>query len=206
MRRPALIFDFGNVFAYFDYARAFAGLGRRLGLSGEDFLTRARACGLDQLVRDYERGVLRSEEFSAAVCRRTGLVAGHDEFAAAWSDIFWLNPPVADLCHTLRAGGYTLILGSNTNEIHSARFRGQFARELACFDRLVLSHEIGHSKPSADFYLECARAAGAAPSDCVFIDDMRENVDGARAAGLAAIRFTDLDSLVAALRGLGVED
>ena len=205
MRRPALIFDFGNVLAFFDYARAFSNLGRQLGLSGEDFLTHARAKGLDHLVRNYERGDLRSEEFSASVCRQTGLVVSHAEFAAAWSDIFWLNAPVAELVLKLKAAGYTLVLGSNTNEIHSVRFREQFARELACFDRLVLSHEVGHSKPSRDFYLVCARAAGVKPFESVFIDDLPENVEGARAAGLAAVHYTDPEALVTGLRAFDVE-
>ena len=205
MRRPALIFDFGNVIAFFDYARACEVLGTRLGLSGPDFLALARSRGLDELVRQYERGDITSETFSRAFCDQTGLAVPHAEFAAAWADIFWLNAPVAELAVRLKGRGYTLVLGSNTNEIHANQFRKQFEGPLAPFDRLVLSYEVGHIKPSAGFYLECARAAGAPPSECIFIDDMPENVDGARASGLLAVRYEDVPSLVAALDSLGVD-
>ena len=97
------------------------------------------------------------------------------------------------------------MLGSNTNDLHAAQFRRQFAETLGHFDRLVLSYEIGHIKPTADFYLACAEAAGAPPGECVFIDDLAENIEGARAAGLVGLVFRDVPTLIADLAALGVE-
>ncbi len=203
-RLPALIFDFGNVVAFFDYARACESLGRRLGLTGNAFLERLRERGLTDLVNRYERGEMTSEAFSRAFGELSEVELSHDEFTAAWSDIFTLNQPVADLVARLHSNGYTLILGSNTNAIHAEFFRRTFAAALEHFDALVLSYEIRHSKPSAGFYHACASAASAAPGDCVFIDDLPENVAGARHAGLQAIQFLDFTGLLAALRALGV--
>lgn len=205
MRRPALIFDFGNVVAFFDYRKACEKFGSRLGVSGEAFLERVRRQGFSELVRQYESGKITAERFSQGVCERAGLDIPHDEFAAAWSNIFWLNEPVGELVAELKACGYTLVLGSNTNDLHAAQFRAQFAPVLANFDRLVLSYEIGHIKPGAAFYHACAEAARARPSECVFIDDIAENVAGARDAGLHAIQFCDVPSLLPELRALGVE-
>ena len=196
-RRPALIFDFGNVVAFFDYTRACESLGPRLGLSGAAFLRRVRERGLTPVLQNYERGEIRCEEFSRSVCALAGLDLPHAEFAAAWSDIFWLNEPVADLVRDLKARGYPLVLGSNTNALHAAQFRRQFAATLAHFDRLVLSHEVGQIKPSAGFYHACAAAASVAPGDCVFIDDLAENVAGANAAGLSGVHFRNVPTLVA---------
>jgi putative hydrolase of the HAD superfamily len=204
-RCPALIFDFGNVVAHFDYTRAAERVGRPLGISGEELLARVRAKGFTDLVRRYESGNMAAEAFSRAVCELVGADLTHDEFAAAWSDIFWLNEPVARLVGELKAKGYTLVLGSNTNDLHAARFRRQFAEVLAHFDRLVLSFEVGHIKPSAPFYLACAEAAGAEPGDCVFIDDLPENVEGARAAGLTGLLYSDPTALRADLQGLGLD-
>lgn len=205
MRRPALIFDFGNVVAYFDYRKACEHFGRQLGLSGEAFLERVRRQGFSELVQQYESGRIIAEEFSRRVCELAGLEISHDDFAAAWSDIFWLNEPVAELVARLKARGYTLVLGSNTNDLHANQFRGQFAETLAHFDHLVLSYEIGHIKPAADFYHACAKAAGTAPDECVFIDDLAENVEGARSAGLLAVQFRDVTTLLPELHALGVE-
>ncbi|MBX6315656.1 MAG: HAD family phosphatase [Isosphaeraceae bacterium] len=205
MRTPALIFDFGNVVAHFDYRKACATLGRSLGLSGDELLERVRGLGFVPLVRRYESGGMSAEAFSRALCEMAGLSIPHDQFAAAWSDIFWLNEPVAALIAALKRRGYTLVLGSNTNDLHAAQFRRQFAETLAHFDRLVLSFEVGHVKPSAEFYHTCAEAAGAEPSACIFIDDLPENVAGARAAGLIGLHFQDVPTLKTDLRRQGVE-
>ncbi len=204
-RRPALIFDFGNVVAFFDYTRACDLLGPKIGLTGEALLLRVRERGLTPVLKQYERGAIGSEEFSRSVCDLIGLDVPHEEFAAAWADIFWPNEPVAHLIRDLKKSGYPLILGSNTNVLHSVQFRRQFAETLAHFDRLILSHEVGHSKPSAEFYHACAAAASAEPRDCVFIDDLPENIEGALAAGLVGVLFRDAPTLVEDLRGLGVD-
>lgn len=199
-----LIFDFGNVIAHFDYARACAHYGGRLGLSGEAFLERVRGDAFTRLLKRYESGRMTAEEFSRGFGALAGLEIPHDEFAAAWADIFWLNEPVARLVPMLKEAGYTLILGSNTNDLHAARFRAQFADVLAHFDHLVLSYEVGHVKPSAEFYQACAGAAGVEPACCVFIDDLEENVAGARASGLQGLVYRDADGLVRGLAELGV--
>jgi glucose-1-phosphatase len=202
---PVLIFDFGNVVAHFDYRKACETLGRPIGVSGEVFLERARAAGFGPLVERYESGKMTAEEFSGAVCGQVGLEIAHDDFAAAWADIFRLNEPIAPLIADLKRRGYTLVLGSNTNDLHAAQFRRQFAETLAHFDRLVLSYEVGWIKPHASFFHACADAAGAPPEECVFIDDLPENVAGARATGMTGIVFRDVPSLLDELRGLGVE-
>ena len=65
------------------------------------------------------------------------------------------------------------------------------------FDRLVLSHEVGHMKPDRTLLrsLRCRREAFRA-SSCVFIDDLLENVEGARRAGLDAIPYVTTPMLI----------
>ena len=205
MRRPALIFDFGNVVAHFDHAKAADRLGLGIGLSGTELLERVRPLGFVDLLQDYESGRTSAEAFSKGVSGLVGLAVGHEEFAAAWSDIFWANESIVPLLAHLKGRGYTLVLGSNTNDLHAGQFRRQFAETLGQFDRLVLSYEIGHLKPSASFYRACAEAAGAEPADCVFIDDLTENVEGARAAGLVGLLYRTTEGLVQDLEALGVE-
>jgi putative hydrolase of the HAD superfamily len=204
-RTPALIFDFGNVVAHFDYRLACARLAKPLGISGEDLLEQVRGLGFSPLVQAYESGKIAGEAFSREVCALVGLAITHEEFSAAWADIFRLNEPIAGLIADLKARGYTLVLGSNTNDLHATHFRRQFAATLAHFDRLILSYEIGHIKPAAAFYQACAEAAQAAPAECLFIDDLPENVAGARAVGMEGVVFRDLPSLMDALRERGVE-
>ena len=205
MTKSALIFDFGNVIARFDVMRAADHLGRHAGISGPELLERVQARGFMALAREYEHGRIPCADFSAQVCAMVDLALPFEQFADAWCDIFDLNEPVAQLAVQLKDRGHRLILGSNTNELHSARFRKQFAHVLDRFDSLVLSHRVGAMKPDPQFYQVCVQEAGLPPDQCVFIDDLAENVDAARGVGLHGIQYRDIDALRAELASLGIK-
>ena len=205
MREPALIFDFGNVVAFFDYLKACERLGPKLGLTAEAFRQRIVERGFAALLGQFESGKIGPEEFAAEVMVLSGVSLPYHEFVDAWQDIFWLNEPVARLIDRLKSAGYTLLLGSNTNILHSTHYRRQFASTLNLFDRLVLSHDVGHMKPSSEFYHACVRAAGLPAASCIFVDDLAENVDGARKAGLIGVHYIDTPALITDLTGLGVK-
>jgi putative hydrolase of the HAD superfamily len=205
MRSPVVMFDFGNVLAFFDYHLIYARLGERLGLSADEFRELAEARGLKGMLAEFESGRLTPEAFSAAVQREVGLGMSFDEFTEAWQDIFELNEPVARMAADLKAAGYTLLLGSNTNAIHAAFYRRKFRETLDHFDHFVLSHEVLAMKPSRDFFDACTRAVGSPAGSCLFIDDVEENVQGARAAGLIGVVYRDAEALARELRSHGVE-
>lgn len=68
------------------------------------------------------------------------------------------------------------------------------------FQTLVVSGQEHMMKPDPRIYALLTKRAGVAPGDCVFIDDAPHNVEGARAAGMDAIHFTDPNALEAALK------
>jgi glucose-1-phosphatase len=205
MKLPVLVFDYGNVVAYFDYQRFFDRLGARLGRPGQMVRGELLEHGFSKLHARFESGLMRPDEFAERVTAPLGLTLPFEEFVREWEDIFWLNEPVARLIATLDSRGYTLILGSNTNQVHASYFMRRFAAALDRFDAHVLSYEVGCLKPDGRFYAACARAAGADPGSCVFIDDMAENVEGARMAGLQGLQYVETAGLLDELRGLGVE-
>jgi putative hydrolase of the HAD superfamily len=66
---------------------------------------------------------------------------------------------------------------------------------------------LGVTKPDPGFFAAAARRVGAEPSTILFIDDSARNVEGARAAGLAAEQWElghGHDVLLALLAGHGV--
>jgi putative hydrolase of the HAD superfamily len=205
MRVPALIFDYGNVVAFFDYKIAFGRIGAPFGLSAEEILRRLDEGGFSQQLVEFESGRMDARAFAQRLTAAAGVALSYEEFVRAWEDIFALNESVARLIAALDRSGYTLILGSNTNILHTTHFRRKFAGTLDRFDALVFSYEVGYYKPERGFYEACAAAADVPAASCVFIDDLIENVKGARLAGLEALQYTGTPALVAALRGLGVE-
>lgn len=205
MREPALIFDFGNVVGFFDYLKACERLGPKLGLTAEAFRRRIMERGFAELLGRFESGTIGPEQFVEEVIVLSGLRLPYHEFVDAWQNIFWLNESVARLIERLKSAGYTLLLGSNTNILHSTHYRRQFASTLELFDHLVLSHDVGHTKPNPEFYQACVAAAGLPAASCIFVDDLPENVDGARKAGLIGVHFIDTPALITDLTRLGIE-
>ena len=72
------------------------------------------------------------------------------------------------------------------------------------FRTIFVSGELRLIKPDPAIYRHVLDSIGAAPGDCLFIDDSAKNVDAARAVGMAAHRFTDATALRAELTDLGL--
>ncbi len=195
-----IVFDFGNVIGYFDYGRAARNLARHTGLA-EDYL-----CQLlfdEELKDDYESGRITSAEFLRRVRARLGIDCADDFLTTIYSDIFWSNDDVCALVPRLK-GRYRLLLGSNTTELHAIQFQRQFADTLRHFDGLVFSHAVGVRKPRAEFFGHCHKLADCAVEQCVFIDDLEANIEGARACGWHGIVYRGIADLHERLTALGV--
>jgi len=72
-------------------------------------------------------------------------------------------------------------------------------------DVIIISGEEGILKPDARIYHLAAERLGVPVADCLFVDDVEENVAGARAAGMQALHFVSFPSVVLCLSSeLGV--
>ena len=196
-----VIFDFGNVVGFFDHHRALEKLRPYSPLTPAEMYTLVYAGTLEDRI---ERGQLTPPVFLRMVHQLWQLRCDVEFLSHAVADIFSPNPEVCELIPKLR-GRYRILLGSNTNAIHARQFLKQFAGVLGHFDALVLSHEIGTRKPDADFFWHCQRLARANANECVFVDDMPANIEGARAIGFHAVHYRPGENLAEKLRGLGVE-
>jgi putative hydrolase of the HAD superfamily len=106
----------------------------------------------------------------------------------------------------LRASGYGVHLGTNQERHRAAHMRVALGYD-ALFDVSCYSCELGVAKPDPDFFAAAAGRLAAEPASILFIDDRARNVEGARAAGLAAAQWElgqGHDALLALLAGHGV--
>ena len=198
-----IVFDFGNVIGFFDRYRAAKQLAA-YGPPGVSVEEMVRFLFFTDLEPAFESGQLTASHVLAELRRTFGLVGTDEQLGLAHADMFTPNKAVCDLIPLL-AGRYTLALLSNTNELHYGHFRVQFADVLDRFDRLFVSHEMGLRKPTPEIYRRVSEWANARPSECLFIDDMPENVEAARACGWLGIVYREGDDLAAGLRAVGVE-
>ena len=177
-----LIFDLGKVIVDFSFDEAYRRMRVLNGLDADAIRTRLLE---GTLVADFETGRIQSEAFVAEVNRRMGTSISPSAFAELWSSIFHATPLIPEtLLSGLRAS-HRLVLLSNTNPLHFGMIQETYPH-ISHFDSLVLSHEVGAMKPQPAIYRAALAEARCEPQECLFFDDLAENVEGARAVGINA--------------------
>jgi epoxide hydrolase-like predicted phosphatase len=72
------------------------------------------------------------------------------------------------------------------------------------FDIFINSSEEKMEKPDPRIYLLACERLGVAPEECVFIDDMQENVSAARKLGMTGFVYRDYQKLIDDLTSIHV--
>jgi len=111
----------------------------------------------------------------------------------AWWEGMRVAPDTVSTLTALRQAGLRLGICSNA-PYRPASMRQQLAHVglLPLVDSAVFSGEVGWRKPSPRIFQAALDALGAQPAAAVMVGDrLREDVDGAHAAGLRAIRLRE---------------
>lgn len=96
-----------------------------------------------------------------------------------------------------RAGVRTALLSNSWGNTYDRRGWDDM------FDAVVISGEVGMRKPERRMFTHVARLLDLPTSACVLVDDLPWNVDGARAAGMAAVLHSgDVDATAEELEAL----
>jgi len=93
-------------------------------------------------------------------------------------------PGVPEVLERLRASGYRLALASSAEpEAVAATVDALGIRAL--LEAVVSGDQVAHGKPAPDIFLEAARRLAVAPDRCVVVEDSRNGLLAAKAAGMA---------------------
>jgi putative hydrolase of the HAD superfamily len=153
------------------------------------------------LVRGLETGELTEDGFG----EQFGDLLGIDERAGMVERMFGgLRPDEEMLSAVRRARAAGIRTGLISNSMGAGRYdRSAFAD---LFDGVVISGEVGMHKPQPEIFLLGAERAGVEAADCVFVDDLRQNCEGAEAVGMTAVLHRGAEQTLPELeRLLGVE-
>jgi epoxide hydrolase-like predicted phosphatase len=66
-------------------------------------------------------------------------------------------------------------------------------KDLALFDDVVLSYEVGLIKPEPEFYLLAAARLKVSPQECLFIDDSTGHCEGAQKVGMRIVHYKNFE-------------
>ena len=186
-----IIFDLGNVIVSFDHRKTSKRLADAFKHADEVIYEKTVA---SELVREYNLGKISTDEFIAAINREFGGQVGYEDFYAAWNCTFLPEPIVSEGLIEALSEKYKLLILSDTNEMHFDFIRENY-RILSHFDDFVVSHKVNVVKPSAEIFQKAVEIASCLPEECLFIDDIAANVEGAQKFGLQAIQFVSPQQL-----------
>lgn len=196
----AVIFDFGNVIC---------GLDNQVFLRRISHYTKKSIEELDEIIygesglpRQYETGLISSQQFFERIAALCALSITKDEFVKAYTDIFTAIPATFDLVKRLKPG-YRLGLLSNTSEWdfeYGIRPIGIFD----LFDAVTLSYEVKAMKPERKIFLDVLAKLKLEPRQCVYIDDIAEYVAAAQRLGIHSFQYKSDKRLVEDLKNLEI--
>jgi putative hydrolase of the HAD superfamily len=201
-RAAALIVDFGGVLTtnVFESFRDFAD-AEGIAPDAVKSLFRERGEGLD-LLRQLERGELEIPEFE----QRFGPLLGVRETNGMVARLFAgvrADDAMVDAVRRVKARGIPTGLISNS---WGGTSYDRVSDPAELFDAMVISGEVGLHKPEPAIFRLGAERLGVEPPRCVFVDDLRENCEGAQAVGMTAILHRGAERTLPELERLfGVE-
>lgn len=196
----ALLFDLGGVVIDVDFERVFRAWQPLSRLPLAQIRERFR---FDLAYQRHERGEIDVAAYCAHLASALDLQAEPAQIAHGWDAIF-----VGDIAETLamvRAmrGRLPCHAFSNTNAAHMVAWSRLYPRVVQAFDRIFVSHQIGLRKPERAAFEHVADAIGVAPEAILFFDDLLDNVEGARTAGLQAVHVRSPRDVREALASCG---
>ena len=199
----AVLFDYGMVLSGPPHPEAWAAMLRTTGLTQDVF-----DAGYWASRPEYDRGGLTAQQYWLAVGAHGGLSLTERQVVEliAADNQLWTqpNPPMIAWVHRLHAAGTPTGILSNLGDAMTDGVLAAFPW-LTRFTHLLFSHRVKVIKPDPAIYRHAMEGLGVAAGEILFVDDREENLAGARAAGMQAIRYTQQEAFEREMaeRGLG---
>jgi putative hydrolase of the HAD superfamily len=193
-----LLVDFGGVLTT-NVFQSFREFSEREGLDPdhvkEKFRSDPDALGL---LRRLEKGEVDVDEFEPAFASAIG-VSNHEGLVERLFRGIGPDERMLDAVRTVRGAGVRTGLISNSWG-SGLEYDDALMEEL--FDAVVISGDVGMHKPEPEIFELGASRIEVPAAECVFVDDLRENCEGAEAVGMTAVLHRGADSTLPRLEEL----
>ncbi len=208
MIKKNLVLDMGNILISFDTERTL----REHGVTDrEDVDLFRKTIFSSDVWSEYDRGTVEKTAFLP-------LIESLPPRLAEIADDLILKhifakenmPPIPateELVRKAKQKGYKIYLLSNAGQDFYIYSKGIPA--LSLFDGTFVSSDYLLLKPEREIYEAFFKAFSLLPQECVFVDDMQCNIDGAKDCGMDGVCFNaskeDISSLYSALKEKGID-
>lgn len=141
---------------------------------------------------DYHMWSTMKERFDLSQSVEEMIASKKDRFLSQIHNIFLVDG-FKEVLSQLKEEGYLIALASSNNRRAVDQIVKQF--DLAKDFELTMSGEdVTHGKPHPEIFLKTAEAIGVAPANCLVIEDAKNGVEAAKAAGMKCIGLDNPNS------------
>lgn len=157
-----------------------------------------------QMNQEYKNGKMTDEEFWAWAVSEWNVAISWQEVAKLLIEGYDVDGSVVSTVKKLRGAGYKTAICSNNFPARITGLQEKFGF-LDDFDVVVLSYEVGESKPSKKIFEELVRKSGAEAESIVFADDNSDNLSGAKEVGITTFLYEGFEKYLEQLTNIGVK-
>ena len=192
----ALLFDLGGVLIEIDFERVFSAWAKFSNLPLPEI---RRRFSVDVAYEHHERGELDGPSYLRHIRQLLEIDASSQALHDAWNTIF-VGRIQSTIARVKTARQHLpCFVFTNSNELHQQAWEAAYPDVLSLFEEVFVSSELGLRKPDPQAFAAVASRIGLAAPTILFFDDLRQNIEGARAFGMQAIHVRDPSDVQEAL-------
>ncbi len=195
-----IIFDIGNVLAEFRWKDYLDDCGYEEEVKSKI----AKATVQNKLWKEWDRGSIDETKLIDLFCQEEPSLSKEiQKFMEDKLHLVREYEYAEGLVKDLRKNGYKVYLLSNYSKSHFTQCK-EFFKFLPHVDGGVISYELNYVKPEPQIYEALISKYNINPSQAVFLDDLQENLEGAKPFGFYTIQVRSYEEMIQELQGLGV--
>lgn len=201
MNFKAIGFDYGGVIAGIPSPEFNKRVTRLLGVNSKTF--QDVYFEFNHLMNN--NNILSWQDFWKKVTEELGVFDKYDDLIKFIEELprHEINDQIVGLIDKLRTNGYKVGLLSNNDIAAANKFRETGLANH--FDAVVISAEIGYSKPHPKAFETFIKQLGVEANELIYIDDTEKSLATAKEIGYCPVLFNNYDSLLHDLEVLGIK-
>ena len=161
---------------------------------------------LKNIFEEYDLGKISEDDVLSYFLKYDGVTSTREELRKDIDSYLKLDVKLADVILKLKNKGFKTMLLSNSNYAFFKRMvYPTYPQFKNLFNKIIISSEIGMTKPGKDIYLYALDKIASKPEESLFIDDSQTNVDSAVNLGINGFLYTNFESFLNYIKTLGID-
>lgn len=158
------------------------------------------------IFEQFDLGFLSEEDIVDYFSKYEGVDSTKEKIRKEIDEYLKIDATLVAVIRALKQKGFKTALLSNANaSFFERKVYVDYPEFKNLFDDIVISSSVGMVKPNRDIYEYALQKIGSKPTESLFIDDSKVNVDAAIALNIQGFVYTDNASFVQYMKELGID-